>query len=132
MSIFTKRLFFTVTCIFFLVSAKAQSQLEDVVNDIKSNKISDISRYYDNIVPITMNNVQSTYSRSQAEMVLKDFFTRNPATDLTILNSGTPNNTSKFAIGDLNTPNGKYSIYILFKLKDNSIYMLQEIRINKE
>jgi hypothetical protein len=129
---FTKRLIFTVTCVLFLVSAKAQSQLEDVVNAIRSNKIADITKYYDNIVPITMNNVQNTYSRSQAEMVLKDFFTKNTPTDLTILNSGNPNSSSKFAIGDLNTPNGKYSVYILFKLKDNSVYMLQEIRINKE
>ena len=129
---FTKKLILTVGCLLLLVSAHAQSQLEDVVNAIRSNKISDITKYFDNIVPITMNNVQATYSRSQAEIVLKDFFTKNSPNDLAILNSGSPNNTSKFAIGDLTTPNGKYSFYILFKLKDNSFYLLQEIRINKE
>lgn len=115
-----------------LIPAKGQSQLEDVVNSIRSNKISDISKYFDNIVPITMNNVQSTYSRSQADMVLKDFFQKNPVTELNILNNGSPNSSSKFVIGDMVTANGKYSIYILFKLKDNTIYLLQEIRLNKE
>jgi hypothetical protein len=135
MSRFTTTFFLTVICIFFLVPAQAQqsqNQLEDIVNDIRSNKITDITKYYDNIVPITMNNAQSTYSRSQAEMVLKDFFTKNTPIDLTILNSGTPNPTSKFAIGDLNTSNGKYSIYILLKTKDNTNYLLQELRLNKE
>ncbi len=132
MSRTTTRLVLTIICVLFLVSAKAQSQLEDVVNDIRSNKITDLTKYYDNVVPITMNNAQSTYSRSQAEMVLKDFFTKNPPIDLSITNSGTPNPTSKFAIGDLSTSNGKYNIYILLKTKDNTNYLLQEIRLNKE
>jgi hypothetical protein len=127
-----KFILITLSCIFVLPQARAQSQLEDVVNSIRSNKISDIYKYYDNIVPITMNNVQSTYSRSQADMVLKDFFQKNPVSDLNVLNNGSPNSSSKFVIGDLITATGKYSIYILFKLKDNSTYLLQEIRINKE
>jgi chromosomal replication initiation ATPase DnaA len=110
----------------------AQTQLEDVVNAIKANRVSDMTRYFDNIVPITINNVQNTYSRTQAELVLKDFFNKNTPQDINILNSGSPTPSSKFAIGDLSTNTGKYSIYILFKLKDNTNYMLQEIRLNKE
>jgi len=118
--------------VFIFATANAQSQLEDVVNAIKSNRVTDMTKYFDNIVPITINNVQSTYSKTQAELVLKDFFSKNNPVDINILNSGAPTPTSKFAIGDLNTNTGKYSLYILFKLKDNNTYLLQEIRLNKE
>lgn len=127
-----KSVLLTFTFLALVAGAKAQTQLEDVVNAIKSNRISDMTRYFDNVVPITINNVQSTYSRTQAELVLKDFFIRNAPQDVNIINSGSPTSSSKFAIGDVTTNSGKYSIYILFKLKDNTTYMLQEIRLNKE
>lgn len=127
-----KKIFLTFTLVAFFIAGHAQSQLEDVVNGIRSNRVSDIVKYFDNIVPITINNVQNTYSRTQAEMVLKDFFSKNAPKDLVIMNSGSPNATSKFAIGDLTTSNGKYSFYVLLKQKDNGEYLLQEIRINKE
>lgn len=89
-------------------------------------------KYFDNIVPITINNNQSIYSRNQAEVVLKDFFEKNIPKDFLIMDNGSPNNTSKFIIGNLVTPSGtKYNIYILMKLK-NTDYMLQEIKMNKE
>ena len=118
--------------IFSMVTAQAQSQLEDVVNAVRSNRVSDISKYFDNIVPITINNLQATYSKTQAELVLKDFFSKNVPEDVVIMNSGSPTSTSKFAIGDLTTNSGRYSLYILLKLKDNNNYLLQEIRLNKE
>ncbi|MDR3681310.1 MAG: DUF4783 domain-containing protein [Flavipsychrobacter sp.] len=132
MNKFYKSALLIFTFVAFFVSVQAQTQLEDVVNAIKSNRVSDMTKYFDNIVPITINNVQSTYSRTQAELVLKDFFGKNTPKDITILNSGAPTPSSKFAIGDLTTNTGKYSIYILFKLKDNNNYLLQEIRLNKE
>ncbi|HXS35782.1 MAG TPA: DUF4783 domain-containing protein [Flavipsychrobacter sp.] len=122
-------------CLFFFVGAKAQqaqvSPVEDIVSAMRNSNTATIAKYFDNIVPITINNTQSIYSRTQAEMVLKDFFNKNMPKDLTIINSGAPNNTSKFAIGDITTSGGKYSVYILLRAKDN-VFLLQELRFNKE
>jgi hypothetical protein len=106
--------------------------MEEVVNAIKNNRIEDLSKFFDNIVPVTINNNQTIYSRNQAEAVLKDFFERNIPKDFLIMDNGSPNNTSKFIIGSLITPSGnKYNVYILMKQKDSNFY-LQEIRINRE
>lgn len=129
-----KLILFVVSCtlVFFTASAQSRPPMEDVVNAIKNNRIEDLSKYFDNIVPVTINNTQTIYSRNQAEVVLKDFFDKNIPKDFLIMDNGSPNNTSKFIIGNLVTPSGaKYSVYILMKLKDNN-YLLQEIRLNKE
>ena len=130
-----KNFILLVSCTFFLLTVQAQTSrppMEDVVNAIKNNRIEDMSKYFDNIVPLTINNNQTIYSRNQAEVVLKDFFDKNLPKDFLIMDNGSPNNTSKFIIGSLLTPSGaKYNVYILMKLKDNS-YLLQEIRLNKE
>jgi len=106
--------------------------MEDMVNAIKNNHVEDMVKYFDNIVPITINNTQAIYSRNQAEAVLKDFFEKNIPKDFLIMDNGSPNNSSKFIIGNLITPAGmKYNVYILMKLKDSN-YLLQEIKMNKE
>lgn len=128
-----KRILLTFCCSLLLLAARAQGPMENIVNAVRQNKIADVAKYFDNIVPITINNVQTAYSRSQAELVLKDFFTKNFPQDVTVISSGSPNSTSKFVISDLVTDNGvKYTLYILVKLKDNTDYYLQEIRINKK
>jgi hypothetical protein len=121
------------TLLFFTVQAQtSRPPMEDVVNAIKNNRIEDLSKYFDNIVPVTINNNQTIYSRNQAEVVLKDFFEKNIPKDFLIMDNGSPNNSSKFIIGSLVTPSGtKYNVYILMKQKDNSFF-LQEIRLNKE
>jgi hypothetical protein len=125
-----KRLLFTVGILLTLSgAAQAQAALEDVTNGVRTGNVLAISPYFDNIVPITLNNTQSTYSRTQAEMVLKDFFTRNVPRDFVVANSGTSNN-AKFVIGELMTTTGKFSVYILLKEKEHVFY-LQEIRLNK-
>ena len=127
-----KKGLFTVCCVLTMHIAMAQSgPMNDLANAIRYGRVADISRFLDNVVPITMNNNQSIYSHTQAEMVLKDFFSKNPPSDFIVSNTGSAGGNATFAIGDLITASGKYSVYILLKAKDSS-YMLQEIRFNKQ
>jgi hypothetical protein len=112
------------------VAVKAQT-LEDVTAQLRSGNVGAMTKYFDNIVTITITNTPSAYSKTQAEMVLRDFFSKNAPKDFVVMQSGTaPNNNCKYAIGNLITSNGNYQLYILLKLKE-SAFLLQEIRIEK-
>jgi hypothetical protein len=132
---FTKSLITVSAIVLASLQGYAQSNrlpLEDVVNAIRNSRIEDMSRYFDNVVPVTLNNSQAIYSRNQAEAILKDFLEKNPPRDFTVMDNGSPNSSSKFMIGSmLSTTGVRYNVYILMKLKDNN-YVLQEIRFNKE
>ena len=125
----------SITFILALFTARAQSSrspMEDMVNAIRTDRVVDMVKYFDNFVPITINNNQQIYSHNQAQVVLQDFFDKNSARDFVIMDNGSPDNTSKFLIGSFTEPNGtKYSVYILMKTKTGD-YMLQELRLNKE
>lgn len=124
------RIVITLSVLFVFTGAKAQGALEDVSNGVRTGNVAAIAPYFDNIVPITLNNTQSAYSKQQAEMVLKDFFSRNTPKEFLVASSGTSNN-SKFVIGEMITTSGiKYSVYILLKEKEHVFY-LQELRLNK-
>jgi phosphoglycerol transferase MdoB-like AlkP superfamily enzyme len=134
MNILLRTFILLVSFCFVLTTTKAQGNrapIDEVVNAMKSNRGQGIGRYFDNFVPITINNTQSNYSHNQAELVLKDFFDKNPPKDFTVVNNGAPDNTSRFAIATFNSPNGRYNVYILMRQKDNS-YVVKEIRITKD
>ena len=119
--------------VFFASQAQYnRTPIEDMSNAIKNNRVADIAKYFDNFVPVTINNNQAIYSRNQAEVVLRDFFDKNTPKNFNIQDNGSPDNTSKFLIGNFDATNGgKFNVYILIKMKDGN-YILQEIKLNKE
>jgi hypothetical protein len=87
----------------------------------RTGDVPGIVRYMDNVMEITINNSQSTCSRAQAEMVLRDFFSRNEPRGFDADHHGDNGQSNTlFSIGYLNTSNGRYRVYIL-----------QEIRVEK-
>jgi hypothetical protein len=134
MNNFIKKLALLVnfTLVFFTVQAQSSSSpLEDMVNAIKNDRVTDMDKYFDNFVIITINNVQSTYSHNQADVVLKDFFEKNNSRDFTVQENGSPDNTSKYLVGYFTTPAGiKYNVYILMRLKGS--FIVQDFKLNKE
>jgi len=128
-----KKLLFGFLFVFcFFHQLNAQTPLEAVTKAIKSGNASEVARQFDKIVDITINNEQSTYSKSQAEMVLKNFFVAHEVSSFTAKHQGSPtDNNSVFLIGDLATKDHKkYRIYLYFKQKSGNL-MLQEIRFEE-
>ncbi|MCD6063423.1 MAG: hypothetical protein K0R82_1334 [Flavipsychrobacter sp.] len=122
----------TILTFFLNAGAKAQA-LEDMVNYVRNGDVPSMSKYFDKIVTITLNSNQSAYSSTQAEMILKDFFAKNVVKEFVVMQNGTaPNKDSRYAIGNLNTSNGTYQLYILLKLsKDGTSFLLHEIRFER-
>ncbi len=113
----------------FLGSSRAQKAVEEVSKGLHSGDVSVIAKNFDKLVDITIVSEQSTYSGSQAEMVLKNFFDRNSIKSFNVKHKGTaPSDNSVFLIGELNTKSGNHRVYLFFKQKENTYY-LQELRI---
>ncbi len=55
----------------------AQPAVDEVAKGMNSGDVAKVAQYFDKVVDITVLDEQSTYSKSQAEMVLKNFFAKN-------------------------------------------------------
>jgi hypothetical protein len=110
----------------------AQPKMDDVVNVLNNSSVENVVKYFDNVVDVTLNNNQSTYSKSQAEMVIKNFFTKNAVTSFRIKYKGNDAYDSSFyLIGDLKTKgHGIFRVYMFFKYKSNN-HFLQEMKIEQ-
>ena len=121
-----KRLLTVITTGILLSSFSLFSGLDDVISALKTGNTGQIIKYFDNTIEITMPDKSSSYSKSQAELVLKDFFSSNPVKNFEVLHKG-ENAGSQYCIGTLNTKTGSFRTTIYMKQKGDR-QLLQEIR----
>ena len=112
--------------IVFLSSLIVNAGIDEVVAAMKAGNSVMVAKYFDNVVDISMPDKSNSYSKSQAEMVIKDFFTSNPVKSFEIIHKG-ENAGSQFCSGTLQTKNGAFRTTIFMK-KKGDIQVLQELR----
>lgn len=119
--------FATVIFSLFLVSFSTYIfNIEDVVAAMRSGNADQLSRYFDSRVDVSLPNKSDNYSKSQAEMILKDFFSSNGVKNFQVKHKGENNDGSQFCIGTLQTRNGDYRTKFYMKQKGDR-QVLQEI-----
>ncbi len=122
-----KRVFLnSVLSIFFLCSFIS---VDDVVEGIKNGNASQVSRFFDNTVELAFPDKSNSYSKSQAELVLRDFFSNNIVRKFEVIHKG-DNSGSQYCIGTLETRNGIYRTTFFLKQKGDK-QLLQELRFEK-
>jgi Domain of unknown function (DUF4783) len=102
---------------------------DEVILGLKNGNASQVSKFFDNTVDITLFDKTNSYSKSQAGLVLQDFLLTNNVKDFRLLYKG-GNSGSQFCIGTLQTGNGEYRTSIYLKLKGDK-QVLQDIRFEK-
>jgi len=118
--------FFTLLVVGALISSFALfASIDEVIAGMKAGNSAEVARFFDNTVEINMPEKSNSYSKSQAELVLKDFFTTNAVKGFEVLHKG-ENSGSQYCIGTLVTRNGSFRTTIFMKQKGDK-QLLQEI-----
>jgi antitoxin component YwqK of YwqJK toxin-antitoxin module len=118
--LFTLLAISTLFCSFTLFSS-----IDEVITAMKTGNSADVARYFDNTVELNMPGKSNSYSKSQAELVLKDFFSTNSVKGFEIIHKG-ENSGSQYCIGTLITKGGSFRTTIFMKQKGDR-QLLQEI-----
>jgi antitoxin component YwqK of YwqJK toxin-antitoxin module len=100
-----------------------------IVSAIKSGNAAEVSKYFDNSVEITLPDKSNSYSKSQAQLVLQEFFKNNPVKDFKIIHQS-ENEGSEYCIGNLTTTNGVFRTTIFVKQKGQKD-LVQELRFEQ-
>jgi hypothetical protein len=103
--------------------------ITEVVNAIKTGNATAVARYFDNTVEITLPEKGNSYSKSQAELVLRDFFNTNGVKNFEVIHKS-ENAGSQFCIGNLTTNNGVFRTTIYMKQK-GGMEVIQELRFER-
>jgi len=116
-----------LTVALFLVSFRPSSlTIDDIAVALRSGNAGQLSRYLDSRVDIALPEKSDTYSKSQAEMIIRDFFSTNGVQNFMIKHKR-ENGASEYCVGVLQTRNGDYSTTLFIKQKGDR-QLLQELR----
>ncbi|MTI38771.1 DUF4783 domain-containing protein [Fulvivirga lutimaris] len=125
--IWTLMILFTANTIVF-----GQGEIiDDVKNAIKTGSSKELTKFLNNNVDVTIDGNVESYSKTQAEFALRDFFKNNPPSSFTIVHQGSSKGGLPYAIGQYLTNNETYRVWMRIKQTDGR-YLIHEISFIKE
>jgi hypothetical protein len=123
-----KRLFSTLLLgsVLLLSAFRAQNGIDEVIGALRSGNSAQLSNFFDDNVELTLPDKSDSYSRAQAQLIVKDFFGNNGVKGFELKHKG--NSTGgHFCIGTLQTNAGNYRTNVFMKIK-NGREVVKEIR----
>ncbi len=124
-AIFTSLIFSTVLLLSSFTTA--QSGIDEVIGAIRSGNTNQLSSYFGDNVELTLPDKSDSYSKAQAQLIIKDFFGNNGVKGFELKHKGDVPNGGHFCIGTLQTNAGNFRTNVFMKVK-NGKEVINEIR----
>ena len=105
---------------------------DEVSKAIRSGDSKQIAAYFGTSVDLTILAQEEVYSKTQAELVLRDFFSKNIPKTFSLLHKGSSKEGTLYAIGNMTTAKGIVFRASFFLRKSKDKYLIQELRFEKE
>ena len=103
-----------------------QSSIDGVIDALRSGSSSELSKYFDDNVELTLPDKSDSYSKAQAQLIVKDFFGNNGVRGFELKHKG-DSPGGHFCIGTLQTNAGNFRTNVFMKSK-NGKEVVKEIR----
>jgi len=114
------------------LNAQAQKDVIAQVREaIKAGSAKELSKFLNQNVDVMIDEQLQTYSKAQAEFVLRDFFKEHPPAEFNIIHHGSSKGGQPFAIGLYKSGTETYRVFMKIK-NDGGQQLVHEIRFSKE
>jgi len=119
---FTKVFLLSWLLLAVVLSGRAQGadQLSAVRSAIASGSSRGLAQFLAPSVEVGFDGDKQSYSATQTELVMKNFFAKNPPASFDIVHQGASNEGIPYAIGHYVGRNGTYQVFIKLKPKQSS------------
>ena len=110
------------------IQAQTDKVPEGIVLSFKAGNAAELSKFFHDNVELIILEDEDVYSRSQAEQIIRKFFSEHKPEAFKIIFEGGEN--SRYAIGSLTTQEKTYRVYILMKKQDGTPF-IHQLRIEE-
>ena len=117
---------FLVASLVILSSFEYQNTIDGVIGALRSGDASELSKYFDENVELTLPVKSDSYSKAQAQVIVKDFFANNGVKGFELKHKG-DSPGGHYCIGTLQTKSGSFRAHVFMKTKGNK-EVVKEIR----
>jgi len=105
--------------------------IDPVIKTIQEGDAGRLAAYFNVTVELQLPDHENTYSSSQGEMIMKDFFKKYPPDSFSVIQKGTTDTASRFAICDYLSGIKKYQVYIYLK-KEKEEFLIHKITFEEK
>ena len=127
---FIMKAIFTSFLVALLLSLSSFSQssgnIDGVIGALRSGNAAVLAKYFDENVELTLPVKSDSYSKAQAQVILKDFFANNGVKNFELKHKG-DSPGGNYCIGTLQTKSGNFRAHVFLKSKGNK-EVVKEIR----
>lgn len=98
---------------------------------LTTGNASGLSNYFTGNIDLLVEENEDVYSKTQAEMILKNFFAKNAPSSFIIIHKGSSTMNVAYRIGTLKTKNGK-EFRVTFNMKSiGGSYKIHQMQIEE-
>lgn len=126
---------------FFLIGAKAYSSTPHavLVNKLQSSlrygRAEELALMFNNSVDLVIDSEDVDYTgitTSQAQLILKSFFKRNPPVDFQTIFQGDNGASTKYCTGFFKTAKDSFAVSVVMKKTSEGEFKIDSIRFKRE
>ena len=105
-------------------------ELDQISKIIRSGNAKDLVQQFSKTVELNLDGEEASYSKAQAEAVLKDFFDKLPPKTFKVNHKGSSKSGLPYAIGEYSNTSGSYRVWIRLKSEGgkNLVYEMSFIK----
>ena len=103
-----------------------RSSIDEVIAALRSGNPTQVSGFFDDNVELTLPDKNDSYSKAQAQLIIKDFFANNGVKGFELKHKG-DSPGGHYCIGTLQTNAGNFRTNVFMKIKNGKEYV-KEIR----
>lgn len=105
--------------------------VKGVSEAIKTMNAKKLATYFNTSIDLEVVDVSGTYSKIQAEEIIRDFFKKTPLLSFTVNHEGSSNDGSEFIIGTYKTAAKNFRVYVLMK-KESDKLLIRQLQFEDE
>ena len=112
-------------------AAVAQDLIGPIKAAIKAGNIDQLGKYFNQSIDVNIEGNLNTFSKTQANFAIGEFFKGHPPTDFTIVHNGSSEGGLQYAIGKFISNRESYTVLIRIK-EASGARLIHEISFVKE
>lgn len=103
----------------------------DITESFSAGDATTLATYFSSMVDLGLPEKDNSYSKSQGEIVMRDFFKKCPPESFVVIQKGKTSETAHYAICHYKTSAKKYQVSIYLKQEDHA-FLITKIKFDNQ
>ena len=113
------------------VSAQNQEIINDIGTTLRTGSSKELAKFFNDVIELKIDGEKENYSKTQAEVIIRNFFAKYPAENFTKIHDGNSPDGLLYVLGKYIHSQGTHRVYMLIKPTEEG-YKIDTLDLTKQ